>query len=92
MIGNGEVALVDRATGYDRLFGPEQMVFFDDMPGLIAAIRALLAEPERRQAIGSAGRQRYAALFNESVVAGYVIEVATGAHDPARYEWPTLLP
>ncbi len=27
MIGNGQAILIDRATGYDRLFGPGEMAF-----------------------------------------------------------------
>lgn len=91
MAGNGLAILIDRATGYDRLFTPEQMVFFGSMDELAAALRQLIADKPRRQAIAEAGRARYHALFNETLVARYVVDVAFDSHDPARYEWPTLI-
>ncbi len=91
MIGNGQAILIDRATGYDRLFGADQMAFFSGFDELSALLRRMIAEPAWRQALAEAGRARYLALFNETIVAGYVVDVAFGTHDPAKYEWPTLI-
>jgi len=91
MVGSGQVALVDRATGYDMLFSDRQMGFFGGFDELAALTRGLLADPARRMAMAAAGRARYHALFNETLVAHYLMEVAFDAHDPGRYEWPTLL-
>jgi hypothetical protein len=92
MVGNGQAVLIDRGTGYGTLFTGEQMAFFSTMDELGAQLRGLIAEPARRQAMAQAGRARYHALFNETLVARYVLDVAFGTHDPGRYEWPTLLP
>jgi hypothetical protein len=91
MAGNGLAVLIDRGTGYDSLFSDQQMGFFSSMEALAAQIRRLMAEPALRQAIAAAGRARYHALFNETAVARYVVDVAFGTHDPKHYEWPTLL-
>jgi hypothetical protein len=91
MAGNGLAVLIDRGTGYGTLFTDDQMAFFTTMDDLGAQVRMLMAEPARRQAIGQAGRARYHALFNETLVARYVVDVACGGHDPKRYEWPTLI-
>jgi len=91
MAGNGQAVLIDRGTGYDTLFDDGQMVFFSTMEELARQVRRLIAEPALRQAIAQAGRARYHDLFNETVVARYVVDVAFGTHDATRYEWPTLL-
>jgi hypothetical protein len=91
MVGSGQVALVDRATGFETLFSPAEMGFFADLDELAGLVRALRADAPQRQAIAAAGRARYHALFNETRVAQYVMEVAFDAHDPGRYEWPTLI-
>ena len=44
-----------------------------------------------QQAAAAAGRARYHALFNETRVARYVLGVAFDNHNPADYEWPTLI-
>jgi hypothetical protein len=91
MAGSGQFVLVDRATGYDRLFGAGEMGFFASLEDLAGLVRAMMAEPAARQAAAAAGRARYHALFNETRVARYVVGVATDTHDPAEYEWPTLI-
>ncbi len=92
MIGNGQAILIDRATGYDQLFGPSEMAFFSSFDDLVAQLARLIAEPELRRAMAAAGRARYHALFNETLVARYVVEVATDTHNPKDYPWPTLIP
>jgi hypothetical protein len=91
MAGNGQAILIDRATGYDRLFGPEEMGFFASIEELAALLRRLIADPGWRCAVASAGRARYHALFNETLIARYVLDVAFDAHDPGAYAWPTLI-
>lgn len=91
MIGNGQAVLVDRATGYESLFGEGELAFFSDLDGIAAHLRRMIAEPAWRQAMGSAGRARYHALFNETLVARYVVEAAFGAVQPGNYAWPTLV-
>jgi hypothetical protein len=91
MAGNGLAVLMARGNGYDTLFGDGQMLFFDTMEALAAQIRRVMADGPWRQAVAAAGRARYHALFNETLVARYVVDVAFDSHDPTRYEWPTLL-
>jgi hypothetical protein len=90
MCGNGLAVVIARQVGYDRLFSDEEMVFFDSFDGLVEAIARLRAEPERRMRIAAAGRARYHALFNEQIVARYMLDAALGRVDPGDYPWPTL--
>lgn len=90
MAGNGLAILMERATGYDTLFGDDEMGFFSSFEELAEMLARLIAEPARRRAMAAAGRARYHALFNERIVARYVHDVAFGRHDPAEYSWPTL--
>ena len=91
MAGNGLAILIDRATLYDRLFNDEEMAFFATFDELVGQTRTLVADPAWRCALAAAGRARYHALFNEMVVARYLLDVARDTHDPRDTEWPTLL-
>ena len=91
MIGNGIAVAIERTTGYDRLFSEREMLFFDTVEDLAAQLRALIADPARRQDMAAAGRARYFALFNEQAVARYLVEVAFDHLVPDQYEWPTLI-
>jgi len=92
MIGNGQAIAIARATGYDSLFSDDEMLFFATLDELIASLDRLIADPPRRMRMAEAGRVRYHTLFNERIVADYVVDVAFGRFDPRRYPWPTLLP
>lgn len=91
MVGNGQAILIDTATGYGDLFGEDEMAFFSTLDELAAHLRRMMAEPAWRQALATAGRARYMALFNETLIARYVIDVALGACRPSDYAWPTLV-
>jgi len=90
MAGNGLAILIDRATGYEKLFSPTEMAFFSTFDELAAQTRHLLENPPERCAMAAAGRARYHALFNETLIARYLVDVACDTHDPKNYGWPTL--
>jgi Glycosyl transferases group 1 len=91
IVGSGQLALVQRTTGYDSLFSDSEIGFFGSLDELASLLRRMIAEPAARQAAAAAGRVRYHALFNETRVARYVVDVAFDTHNPADYEWPTLI-
>ncbi len=90
MIGNGQAILIERATGYDRLFSDNELAFFSSVDELVAQLRTLAADPARRQALAAAGRRRYHELFNEQRVARYICDVAFERLDVSQYPWSTL--
>lgn len=91
LAGNGLAVLADRASGFQTLFSDEQFCFFATVGEMIEQLRWLIANPAARAAIAAAGRARYCALFNERVVARYLVDAAFGAVNTADYEWPTLV-
>jgi hypothetical protein len=91
MIGNGMAILIERSTGYDALFGEDEMLFFSSVAELTAQIRRAVADPSRRQAVAAAGYEKYQRLFNERTVARYVMDFAFDRADAASYGWPAGL-
>ncbi|HEX3885625.1 MAG TPA: glycosyltransferase [Stellaceae bacterium] len=92
MTGNGLAILIDRATGYDHLFGEDEFAFFSTVEELTEQVRRLTQDAPLRQRIAGAGRSRYYALFNEGIVAKYVVDLAFGRLVETDYPWPTVLP
>jgi hypothetical protein len=91
MVGNGMAAVIERGTGYGEIFGDDEMVFFESLDELIGKLGDLARDPVRRQALAGAGRARYLALFNERLVARYLMDYAFERADPAAYGWPASL-
>ncbi len=88
LTGNGLLAVIERATGYDHFFGDDEMGFFstlDELAGLIARYRA---EPAARMRVAAAGRRRYVDLFNERRVAAYIVDAAFDGTGETAYPWP----
>jgi hypothetical protein len=90
MAGNGLAVLVDRATGYDTLFAENEMAFFSSIDELVDQVGRLTSDIAWRRHLAKCGRARYHALFNERIVARYVVEVAFETLKESDYPWPTL--
>jgi glycosyltransferase involved in cell wall biosynthesis len=90
MAGNGLAVMLEAANGYQQFVPEGEFVYFRDFDEMIEKLRRLIAEPDYRQAVAAAGRSRYHDLFNEQVVARYLVDVAFDRLDPAAYPWPTL--
>jgi hypothetical protein len=90
LAGNGLAILIERSSGYDRLFTDDEMAFFSTCDDLVDQIDRLVKDPARRVAIAAAGRARYHELFNEQRVAAYALDVALDRLDPSAYPWPTI--
>lgn len=89
MVGNGLVICIDRACGFDTLFGDDEMVFYSTEAELFDAIGRMTADDGLRRSVGRRGWERYQALFRTDVVANYILDLAFDEHDPADYVWPT---
>ena len=91
MCGNGMAILIDRATCYDQLFHDNEFAFFSTIDELVEQTRRLISDVPFRKALATAGRERYHKLFNERIVAQYLLEVVFGTLDSSDYAWPTLV-
>ncbi len=87
LAGNGLVVVQERTTGYSDIFNDDEMLFFGGMDELAEKIARLLATPGARMAMAAAGRARYLALFNERLVAQYLLDVLRCRCDPTAMPW-----
>ena len=90
MAGNGLAVMLEAVNGYQQFVPEGEFVYFATFDELIDKLKRLIADPDLRQRVASAGRARYHKLFNEQAVARYLVDVAFDRLDPAAYPWPTL--
>lgn len=74
MMGNGLLTFVDKRSGFDRLFGPDELVTFDGTADLIEKIRALKNDDARRREIARRGRAKIHELFDSTRLAAWIVE------------------
>ena len=86
--GFGLTVLADRRAGFERFFGPDEAVFYDDLEGLAAAARRLKSDDAEARAIAKAGRERAFALFDSGRVLGYLLAQLFDDGGAQGYEWP----
>ncbi|THD44591.1 MAG: glycosyltransferase family 1 protein [Bradyrhizobium sp.] len=90
LAGNGLAVLIDRAGGYEAVFGEGEFAYFSTIDELSDKISRLTGDPAYRQGLAAAGWARYHALFNERAIAKYLFDVAFGRFDPTSVSWPSL--
>ncbi len=86
--GNGLLVFVARSSGYDDIFTNDEFAFYDGPDDLAQRLRYFLAHEAERQATAARGHAKYHALFNERVVALFLVEATFGQIDAADYGWP----
>ena len=90
IMGNGQLCLMDRRTGYDRLFEEDEIAFYSTPEELYALIWEFKKYPARRQKVARKGTEKYRSLFNERVVARYMTDLLFYDFKAENYAFPTV--
>jgi hypothetical protein len=90
LAGNGLAVVIDRATGYESLLAEGEFVYFSTLDELLEKVTRLAGDSAYRRRVATAGRARYEALFNERIVAAYILDVAFGRCDPLAIPWTSV--
>lgn len=89
--GNGLLVFVARSSGYGDIFGEDEFAFYDGADDLAQRLQHFLAHDDERAAIAQKGWAKYHALFNERLIAQFVVEASFGRHVAGDYAWPTTI-
>ncbi|MES1990546.1 MAG: glycosyltransferase [Pseudomonadota bacterium] len=89
--GNGLLVFVARSSGYGDIFSDEEFAFYDGPDDLAQKLRHYLAHDDQRRAVAEKGHAKYHALFNERIVARFIVEATFRRHVERDYAWPTTV-
>ena len=89
ILGWGLTALVDRRSGFQRFYGDDEMVFYDDLDDLAGKLIGLIGDDARARDIARRGWETTWRLFHSSRVFGYVLAQLGRDGGAQDYEWPT---
>ena len=91
IMGNGQLCLMDRRSGYDQLFDDNEIGFYSSPEELYSLIEKFKKTPSLRQKIARNGTQKYRSLFNEQVVARYMTDLLFQEFKAEKYAFPTVV-
>jgi hypothetical protein len=86
--GWGLAVLLDRRAGFERFYGPDEAVFYDDLAGLAAGASRLTADDAAARALAERGWQKTWTLFDSGRVFDYVLAQLFADGGARAYEWP----
>jgi hypothetical protein len=91
-LGSGLLVFTTRDNRLEDLFEEDtEMIFFTDKHDLLDKLLYFKSHDEQRQSIARAGWQKAHQLFNERLVAKYMVETVFRLPLSESYRWPTTL-
>ncbi len=91
MMGCGLLTFVDRRTGFEVIFGPDDLVLYDDVGELLEKIRTMKSDDGLRREVARRGWEKIHEIFSETRVAEWILGVTfrqRPAHPPG---WPATI-
>jgi hypothetical protein len=91
VLGCGLLTFVDRRTGFDSIFRDDEIVFYQGIDDLIAKLTYFNRHDIERRQIAGRGWQRAHRMFNETLVAQWIIDATFRVAPSQQYSWPTMI-
>jgi hypothetical protein len=89
LMGLGILALIDKRTRFDEIFGPDEIVTYTGTDELIDKIDYYRRHDAERKKIAENGWRRAHAIFSETLVAQYILDRTFDRPQSQTYAWPT---
>ena len=91
LAGNGLLVLSQSGPGLERLFGADEVAYFDGLDDLVETVRRFHADDAARRRVAEAGWRRAHGSYNVERVCRYMIETVMGEPHSEPYEWADQL-
>ena len=87
LVANGIPTLIDKKVKYNDFFSNKEMIFYEDIYDLIGKINFYKKNERKRIQIGINGKNRYFKIFNNRIVADYIVTKTLGKKPLYDYIW-----
>ena len=88
MFGCGLAVALDRRAGFGRFYKADEAVFYDDLQGLVASLRALLEDDAEARDTARRGCERTWTMFESGRVLAYLLAQLFYQGGATEVEWP----
>jgi hypothetical protein len=89
MLGCGLLTLIDVQSGFDQVYGDDEVVFYDGLGDLAATLSALLDDDARARAMAQKGWRKTWAVFDVGHVFAYLLDQLYRDGGAAEAVWPS---
>ncbi len=87
LTGNGLLTFTPRGLGMERLFTPEEVIYFDQLDDLVEQVQRFHKDDAARRRVAEAGWRRAHGSYSVERVCRYMIETVYGEPYSEPYEW-----
>jgi hypothetical protein len=89
LLGNGLLTFISRTTGFQDLFGDDQIAFYDGLEELVDKLDFFARHDRQRQEVAEAGWRAAHSMFASHRIAKYILERSFAEPLSETYPWPT---
>jgi glycosyltransferase involved in cell wall biosynthesis len=87
LVANGIPTLLDKKVKFNDFFSNKEMIFYEDVYDLIDKVNFYKKNERKRIQIGINGKERYFKIFNNRIIADYIISKTLGNKPLYKYIW-----
>ncbi len=87
LMGNAMPTLIDEKIKYSDFFSDKEIIFYKDIEDLIDKVKFYKKNEKKRIQIGINGKKKYSKIFNNKIVADYIVSKTLGIRSSYSYVW-----
>ena len=87
LVANGIPTLIDKKIKFNDFFSNKEMIFYEDTYDLIDKVNFYKKNERQRIQIGINGKNKYFKIFNNRIVADYIVSKTLGNKPAYKYIW-----
>lgn len=91
IVGNGELALIEREAGFNEFLSEDGAAFFSSEEEMIDKLAFYKNNPEARMKAAQIGHEAYFREFNNTVVTAFMAELLFGTFKQAARPWQVVV-
>ena len=87
LVANGIPTLIDKKVKFNDFFSNKEMIFYEDTYDLIDKVNFYKKNERQRIQIGINGKNKYFKIFNNRIIADYIVSKTLGNKPTYKYIW-----
>ena len=87
LVANGIMTFIDKKTKYQDFFNSDEMGFYNGPDDLLNQLEKLNGNINKINKISKNGKKRYFSLFDNSIIADYIVSKIFNTKNKFKYVW-----